>query len=59
MLLFDKRRVRATKKQQENDDQYARTDAEEMELPAVSRIGVSYVLGRPPPLRAKCIKDHL
>jgi hypothetical protein len=56
--LFDKWRMRATKKHKENDYEHARADAEDVEFPAVSRIGGSYVLGWPPPLRAKCVQDH-
>ena len=41
--------MRATEKQKEKDHEYARTDAEEVELPAVSRIGGPYIGRWPPP----------
>jgi hypothetical protein len=56
--LFDKRRVRATKQHQENEDEYSSADAEEMEFPAVSGSSVSDVLRWPSPLRAECIQNH-
>ena len=58
LFYFDKRGMRATKKHEEDDDEYSKTDAEEMEFPAFGRIGVSYVFRRPAPLRAQCIQNH-
>jgi hypothetical protein len=50
--------MRASKKQKEKGYEHARADAEEAESPAISRIGGPYILGLPPPLRAKCVQDH-
>jgi hypothetical protein len=50
--------MRATKKQKEKDYEYARADAEEVEFPAVGRIGVSHITGWPSPLRAEGVQDH-
>jgi hypothetical protein len=58
MPLFDKWRMRSTKKHKENGYEHARADAEDVEFPAISRIGGSYIFGWPPPLRAKCVQDH-